>query len=145
MPAEPITWRALEALKARIETISVANGDWQDLSGVSLEGFDLSEPDTHVHIVADDLVPERLYKDAAHLPMPVIIEFYLPPSLESNKAAHRLLHDLLKTLPRKGSELDPDILGVVEVTARRILQPVDGVPYIVGQLAINMPVIDRFT
>lgn len=148
---EPITWRALEALKTRLEGIRASAGYYQNVVGVSLEAFNLDKPDEQtplLHLTTGDMLPEGtnlVLKSEAVITIDVNIESYATPSRKANRDAHRLSHDIVKVLPRRGTELDPDLDKPLEITSRQILQRPEGIPYVVTQVQLRMAAIERFT
>lgn len=147
---EPISWIALEAVKKRLESIKIANGFHTDVKWVSLEAFDISCPDREtptLHVTTGDMLPEadNLVRGQAGLISPEIsIESYAKPSPNAQRDAHRLMYDIIKALPRRGSDLAPDLDKPLEFTSRQILQQPEGIPYVVTQVQFRMAAVERY-
>lgn len=142
--SDPITWAILKQIKARIETVRVANGYYTDIGkNVSLEAFrphDLKDGEL-VRVVSpsDDLSDGEPAKTRTGTrfvtgSMTVVIEYVIPATrADAHEKAHRGRADLLRVLRDTPQTWTRGCRGFA-VQRRDILDQPYGLPVVVVQL-----------
>jgi hypothetical protein len=142
---EPLTWRALEAIKALVQRVRAADGYYTDLgSNVSLEAPSADANVERVVIVSptDDLSDARASRGlrgpgAISGTMTVVVEYSIPATrTDAMRQAHRGRADLVRVL-RDDPALLPARITSLTITGRQILQPED-MPCVITQITLSV-------
>lgn len=162
MPApdlEPVTWRALEALRDVLLGVSQANGYYTDLGlgQIVLDDSLLDESEAAADapctfVEARNLDPTTTGKSHANSGMEILIEYVIPRTSDTNVklAAHRGAADLVRALTFKTSGRSSDMpagFASLEITGARLggdTDPDTGASFVIAQVTARAALTDRF-
>lgn len=150
--AEPITWEALQVIKARVAAIRIAGGYFTDLgageiltdrSRLKLEG----QPSVML-IVAGDIEAsaagsnERIKNSDMDVTLEYAIQF---ESENPELLAHRARADIVRALAQPLTRAELQCLRLIEITGSRFGQDADekGIPFTLAQVTARAGLTER--
>lgn len=151
--SEPISYRMLEALQARLQSISVANGYRTDIGQrVLIDAIYVPDDNAPaVFVIAQDFArkagtstPRQRDSDVE-----IIVEALMPITRDSaQREAHRVRADLLRALFDTAEDLPKDETGSahsITISSDRIVTRPEGSNHIVVQITASAGLTERIT
>lgn len=141
MPAEPLTWQAIQFIGAELAVVRKAAGYHTDAGQrVLLEPVQVEDDSACLLVGMRDL---RLTEVATRLrqhEFTVVVEAVTPASvLDAEAQAHRAIADVLRVFPSSPRDVVlPGGSGHIAAEAADVLQRRDGVGAAVGQVRLNV-------
>lgn len=150
--AEPITWEALQVIKARVLTIRTANNFRTDIgAGLILTDrarLDLDQHEAVMLIVAGDIedLEAGSNERIRNVDMDVTLEFAVRfESEDPELVAHRARADIVRALAQPLSRDELKCLRTLVITGSRFAQDADekGIPFTLAQVTARAGLTER--
>lgn len=139
---DPLTWTFIKFVETCLQNISTSNGYHTNAgSNVLLEVYSLNDETDEfptLRITEDDSDESNSGRGYTDNEVRITIESYQRNAGDETAQlnAHKIRSDIKKALPKKSKEM-PVGVGSMEVVSARLIQPRDGMPFLVTQVALR--------
>lgn len=140
--SDPITWTLMLFIEACLNNITTANGYHTNAGDkVILEVYSLDEETDEfpaLRVVEDDADESASGNGYADNDVRIVIESYQlnHQSDDAQLNGHKIRQDIKKAIPKKSKDM-PVGIGSLVITSARLIQPRDGFPFLVTQVALR--------
>lgn len=141
MPAEPLTWQAMQLISTELAVIRKAAGYHTDVGQrVLLEPIQVEDDAACVLVGMRDLRVTELASRLRQQEFTAVVEAVAPATqLDAEAQAHRAIADVLRVFPSSPRDIVlPGGAGHIAAEAADVLQRRDGGGAVIGQVRLNV-------